>query len=330
MMAQTELSQELEHGPVSIESQLDTCRENGQNVTKKYTALMNASPDPINHQDMQRRFARAASTFDGASFVHQQSLQALRDRLAPVVLSPAVILDLGAGTGIGSRALARHYRKSRVVSLDLSAAMLTLAKDNKPFFSKLSELRADANHLPISSGSVDLVFANLLLPWIDDLSICLAEISRILKKGGVFAFATLGPDSLNELRRAWTTVDADAHVRSFADMHDVGDALLQNGLADPVLDVDYLTVTYQDTASLYRDLSACGARNSLSLRRKSLTGRKRFTRMENAITKDSASDRFTLTLELVYGHAWGVGPRPKSGEFHLDANAITRRDRRQV
>ena len=277
---------------------------------------------------MQRRFASAASSFDAASFVHQQTLLALLDRLAPVVLSPAVVLDIGAGTGIGSRALAKHFRKSRVVSLDLSADMLALAKTNKPFFSKLSELRANANQLPIRSGSVDLVFANLLLPWIDDLSICLAEISRILNKGGVFAFATLGPDSLNELRRAWATVDSDVHVRRFADMHDVGDALLQNGLADPVLDVDYLTVTYQDTASLYRDLSACGARNSLGLRRKSLTGKNRFTRMENAITNESASDRFTMTLELVYGHAWGVGPRSTNGEFHLNANAIPRRKRR--
>jgi malonyl-CoA O-methyltransferase len=248
--------------------------------------------------------------------------------LVPVVFSPALILDIGAGTGISSRALAKHYRKSRVVSLDLSADMLALAKSNKPFFSKLSELRADANQLPIHSGSVDLVFANLLLPWIDNLSICLAEISRILKKGGVFAFATLGPDSLNELRRAWAAVDSDVHVRSFTDMHDVGDALLQNGLADPVLDVDYLTVTYQDTASLYRDLSACGARNSLGLRRKTLTGKNRFTEMENAITKETTSDRFTMTLELVYGHAWGVGPRPKNGEFHRDANTITRRERR--
>ncbi|MBT5218178.1 MAG: methyltransferase domain-containing protein [Woeseia sp.] len=289
---------------------------------------MNSPPDTINHQSMQRRFARAASSFDVASFVHQQTLRALLDRLAPVVMSPALILDIGAGTGIGSRALAKHYRKSRVVSLDLSADMLALAKGNKPFFSKLSELRADANQLPISSDSVDLVFANLLLPWIDDLSICLAEISRILKKGGVFAFATLGPDSLNELRRAWATVDSDVHVRSFADMHDVGDALLQNGLADPVLDVDYLTVTYEDTISLYRDLSACGARNSLAPRRKSLTGKNRFTRMENAITKEITSNRFKMTLELVYGHAWGVGPRPKNGEFHLDANTIPRRERR--
>lgn len=257
-------------------------------------------------------------------------MHALLDRLAPVVLSPALILDIGAGTGIGSRALAKHYRKSRVVSLDLSADMLTLAKGNKPFFSKLSELRADANQLPISDGCVDLVFANLLLPWIDDLPICLAEISRILKKGGVFAFATLGPDSLNELRHAWATVDSDVHVRSFADMHDVGDALLQNGLADPVLDVDYLTVTYQDTTSMYRDLNACGARNCLRLRRKSLTSRARFTQMENAIVKDPASDRFKITFELVYGHAWGVGPQAKSGEFHLDANAIPRRDKRKI
>ncbi len=255
-------------------------------------------------------------------------MRALLDRLAPVVLSPAVVLDAGAGTGAGSRLLAKQYRKSRIVSLDLSQSMLASARKSKPLFSKTSELRADANQLPLGDGCIDLVFANLLLPWIDDLHKCLGEIARVLKKGGVFAFATLGPDSLGELRRAWSSVDGDSHVRSFADMHDVGDALLQNGLADPVLDVDYLTVTYQNTARLYSDLSACGARNSLSQRRRTLTGRNRFAQMERAIARDAQSDRFGMTLELVYGHAWGTGPRPKNGEFHLDANAIPRRERR--
>jgi len=277
---------------------------------------------------MQRRFSHAANSFDEQNFVHHQTMRALLDRLAPVVLAPAVVLDTGAGTGSGSRLLAKQYRKSRVVSLDLSQSMLATGRKSKPMFSKMSELRADTNQLPLKDGCVDLVFANLLLPWIDDLPRCLGEIARVLKKGGVFAFATLGPDSFGELRRAWSSVDGDSHVRSFADMHDVGDALLQNGLADPVLDVDYLTVTYQNTAGLYRDLSACGARNSLSQRRRTLTGRNRFAQMERAITKDARSDRFTMTLELVYGHAWGTGPRPKSGEFHLDANAIPRRERR--
>ena len=275
--------------------------------------------------DIRRRFDRAALLFDAADFVHRASFNGLSERLSPVVISPSQILDLGAATGRGSRELARIYKRSRVLSLDVSGGMLGVARKKKPFLSKLSELQGDAMQIPLQTGSVDLVVANLLLPWVTDLPACLAEIGRILKKGGLFAFATLGPDSLVELRRAWSVDGAYDHVNVFPDMHDVGDALLRAGLADPVLDVDPLEVTYHDADSLYRDLTAAGARNSLSNRRGTLTGTARFREMERALAADFRESQLSMKLELVYGHAWGTGPRPAAGEYRLDAAAITRR-----
>lgn len=289
---------------------------------------MNAHAGAFDPKHVRRRFDRAATCFDDADFVHQQTFSALLERLSPVVVSPLIVLDLGAGTGRRSHALAKHFRKSSIVSLDISGHMLHVAKKEKRLFAKRAELQGDATQIPLQTGSVDLVFANLLLPWIDDLSACFAEVARVLRKGGVFAFATLGPDSLIELRRAWSDVDTDHHVAAFPDMHDVGDTLLKHGLSDPVLDVDYLTVTYKNTAALYRDLTRCGARNCLVERRRTLTGKNRFRRMEEGLRTGAADGAIALTLELVFGHAWGTGPRPKEGEFHLDANLITRRDRR--
>lgn len=276
-------------------------------------------------KDVQRRFDRAAEDFDIADFVHRSSFSGLTERLSPIKINPSRILDLGAATGTGSRQLAKTYRKGRVISYDVSGAMLQIAKRKKPFLSKLTELQGDAMRLPLQTGSIDLVFANLLLPWIVDLPGCFAEISRVLKKGGVFAFATLGPDSLSEIRKAWS--DDDNHVNYFPDMHDVGDALMQAGLLDPVLDVEYLTVSYRDNDSLYGDLTATGARNSLLGRRKTLTGRSRFREMEAALMAASRDGQLPLTLELVFGHAWGSGPRPQPGEYRLEPAAITRRHR---
>ncbi len=277
---------------------------------------------------MYRRIERAATLFGNADFVHRQALEGLIERLSPVVMQPVQILDLGAGNGRSSRTLAKSFRKSRVISLDLSAAMLRIARAEKPFFSKLSELRGDAYQLPLREGSIDFVCANLLLPWIDDLPNCLGEIARVLKKGGVFAFATLGPDSFAEIRSAWSEVDSFAHIRVFPDMHDVGDALMKNGLSNPVLDVDHLTVTYQDTAALYRDLTATGARNCLQERQQSITGKSRFRHMENALHARGQDGVLPVTLELVYGHAWGSGPPLTAGEVHLDPGSITLRNRR--
>ena len=122
----------------------------------------------------------------------------------------------------------------------------------------------------------------MLLPWIGDLTACFSEVARALKKGGVFTFATLGPDSLASLRHAWES-SPTARITStrLPDMHDVGDSLVRAGLTDPVLDVDKLAVAYRDTSSLFRDLSACGARNCLAERRRTLTGKSRFRAMQD-------------------------------------------------
>jgi malonyl-CoA O-methyltransferase len=288
---------------------------------------MTVNRGTLKRKDVRRRFDRAALLFDEADFVHRATFAALIERLAPVVIGPSRILDLGAATGRGSRELAKAFRKSRVISCDWSGEMLRIARRKKPLLSKLAELQGDAMHIPLQTGSIDLVFANLLLPWIGDLPACVREIARVLKKGGVFAFATLGPDSLLELRAAWSVDDDYDHVNSFPDMHDVGDALVQGGLADPVLDIDRLAITYRDSNSLYRDLTASGARNSLANRRKTLTGKQRFDAVKRTLATGTDGGELSLTLELVYGHAWGTGPRARTGEYVVAPAEITRRQR---
>jgi len=277
---------------------------------------------------MRRRFDRAAQNFETADFVHRQAFAGLMERMSPLVIMPKQILDLGAGTGRSSRALAKAYPRSRVVALDLSTGMLRIARKKKSFLSRTSEVRGDAVNLPFQAGSFDLVCANLLLPWIDDVPGCLGEVARVLRKGGVFTFATLGPDSFAEIRRAWSSVESNVSVRTFPDMHDVGDALMKTGLSDPVLDVDLLTISYRDKVSLYRDLDACAARNCLADRRSTLTGKNRLNRAENALFAGAGDGSLSLTLEMVYGHAWGTGPRQAEGEFRVDPAEITRRSSR--
>ncbi len=276
-------------------------------------------------RDVRRRFDCAAIGFDKADFVHRKTFRELLERLEPVVMQPRLVLDLGCATGAGSRELARHYRGSRVVGLDASMSMLRAAGNRRSLFYKPYLVQADARCIPLQDGSIDLVIANMILPCIDDHAACLAEIARVLRKDGVFAFATLGPDSLSELREAWQTIDDDWHVRVFPDMHDLGDALVRAGLRDPVLDVDHLNVTYRDTDALYRDLTSAGARNCLRGRRQTLTGKSRFRSMDDRLAARMTDNVLSLRLELVYGHAWGGGPRLPAGEFRVDPRTITHR-----
>jgi len=263
--------------------------------------------------------------FDSADFVHRLAFDELLQRLSPVKLQPRRILDLGCATGSGSTPLKRRFRGSRVIGMDASFAMLQCNARKKPLFAKRPAVQGDAARIPLKDGSIDLVVANMLLPWIDDLEGCLAEIARVTRKDGLFAFATCGPDSLSEIRKAWLSVDEHWHVNAYPDMHDIGDALLRAGLRDPVLDVDYLTVTYRDTDDLYRDLTSAGARNCLSGRQKTLTGKRRFRAMDRSLAAQKNEGVLSLRLELVYGHAWGSGRCPPAGEFHLDPALISRR-----
>lgn len=286
---------------------------------------MNSQTGALDSHALRRRFDRAAASFDEVDFVHRHTEAGLMDRLDPIVIDAESILDLGGATGSASRALSKRFRRSRVVVLDASHAMLREARSKRSWFSRVSTLQGDATALPLQAGSVGLVFSNLLIPWIDDLQALFTEVTRVLKPGGLFAFSTLGPDSLSELRDAWAAVDDRAHINPFADMHDVGDGLVRAGLGDPVLDTDFLKVTYRDTGSLFRDLTLLGARNSLSGRRSTLTGRGRFRNMEKQLQRRSRDGLLEFTLELVYGHAWGAGPPQAPAEYRIDAAGIGRR-----
>lgn len=284
----------------------------------------------LNSRDVRRRFDRAADTFDAADFAHGVTRDGLLARMQPLRIDAKTVLDLGAATGSATPLLQKRFKRAHVVSLDLSHKMLLQRKRRRRWFTRTSSVQADAVRLPFANATFDVVFANQLLPWVNDLGAVLAEISRVLQKGGVLAFATLGPDSLRQLTRAWSQVDGHAHVNHahvhrFPDMHDIGDALVRAGLADPVLDVDRLTVNYPDANKLFRDLTLSGSRNSLAGRRRGLLGKQQFKALGAALSDATPGAGIEIELELVYGHCWSTGPRNEPGHFHIDATAIPRR-----
>jgi SAM-dependent methyltransferase len=99
-------------------------------------------------------------------------------------VKPQSVLDLGAGTAHGSRALKRRFPKSLVVAADIAPGMLERAKLQSRWLRRFERVRADAYALPFRDGSFDLVFSSLMLQWCDDLDVVFAEIARVLRPGG--------------------------------------------------------------------------------------------------------------------------------------------------
>ncbi|NIP72394.1 MAG: malonyl-ACP O-methyltransferase BioC [Gammaproteobacteria bacterium] len=263
-----------------------------------------ASPAPLDKGRVRRFFDAAAESYDAAAVLQHEVGRRLIERLDYVRLRPAVVLDVGAGTGVTTAELGRRYRRSRLLALDLSPRMLQRARRRAPWFRRQGHLVGDAQRLPLAGGCCDLVFSNLTLQWCERLEAALAEFRRVLRPGGLLMFTTFGPDTLQELRRSWAAADGYSHVSAFPDMHDVGDALLRARFADPVMDTERFTLTYPTVARLVQDLRAWGARNATQGRARGLTGRRRARAMAEAYEGFRRDGVLPATYEVVYGHAW--------------------------
>ena len=259
----------------------------------------------INKTKVATSFSRSAQDYAEHAVLQKTVAERLLERLELVSISPKVVVDAGSGPGSAARQLAKMYKGAQVLQLDLSMEMLnqSRSKDSR-FFSKQQYICGDAESLPLVKNSVELVFSSLMLQWCNDLDAAFTQIKSTLTKQGLLLFATLGPDTLRELRASWAEVDDEVHVNTFIDMHDVGDALIRAGFVEPVMDVEHITLTYEDCFSLMKDLKTLGASNADDDRSKGLTGKNKIKSLESAYEKYRTEGRLPVTYEIVYGHAW--------------------------
>lgn len=252
----------------------------------------------------------------------------MQERLDYVKLEPKRILDLGCSRGGSFPGLTERYPAAELVGLDLSPAMLDTGREPRAGWQRWlglgrasgpQRLAADAAKLPLKAQSAALVWSNLLLHWLDDPLPVLAEAHRVLEVGGLLMFSTLGPDSLKELRTAFS--DGYAHTQRFIDMHDLGDMLVGCGFADPVMDMEVVTLTYDDLDALFAELRAAGSACAMKARRHGLTGRGALAGVRAAYEALRRDGKLPATFEIVYGHAWKVAPKQTP-----DGRAIVRFD----
>lgn len=261
---------------------------------------------PLDIPALRRSFDRAASSYDQHAVLQREVESRLLERIEFQRLEPAVILDMGCGTGSASRLLAGQFQQATVIALDWAAAMLKrVVTDAGPgSASQISPLCADMHSLPFANRSIDLVFANLALQWSYDLPAIFREFRRVMTTNAMLVFSSFGPDTLMELKQAWRSVDDLPHVNDFPDMHDIGDELLAAGFREPVMDAERLTLEYPDVMTLMRELKGLGEHNVASDRRRGLTGKKRMQGVLEAYEQFRRNDRYPASFEVIYGVAF--------------------------
>ncbi len=269
----------------------------------------------IDKKQMRRAFSRAAPDYDAEAVLQREICTRMLERLDYIRLQPARILDAGCGPGWGGRQLAAKYPAAQLVALDIAIGMLHSARGSSGWWQKLfggarqMPVCGDIESLPLASASVDMVWSNLAVQWCNDLPGAFVELQRVLKVDGLLMFSTFGPDTLKELRQAFAGVDRHTHLNRFADMHDIGDMLIRAGFAEPVMDMEYLTLTYADVRGVLHDLKAIGAHNATAGRGQGLMGKNAWAHVVENYERLRRDGKLPATYEVVYGHAWKAQPR---------------------
>ena len=296
---------------------------------------------PIDLQRVRQLFSRPLR-LKMADFIQREIAQRMFERLQLVRLAPRQVLDAGCGRGSDLATLHKTYPQAQVMGVDASPAFLQQARlaqqATQAFMQRLLAsliasagtnqsdlLCADFSCLPLAAQSTDLVWSNLALHWHPEPDLVFKEWLRVLRVDGLLMFSCFGPDSLKEIRQAFDGADQSPHTLPFVDMHDFGDMLVNAGFATPVMDMEVVTLTYTSVRQLLDEVRALGG-NPLQTRRRGLMGRQAWRRVCDYLERTRGRDgRISLTLEIIYGHAFRPAPRQiQTGEHIIKFDRLSK------
>lgn len=299
---------------------------------------------PIQLPEVRRLFATPSKLQDSI-FLRREVAERMAEKLDLIRIDAKRVVDAGCGDGADLLRLMERFPQAQQV-LGIDASWQALQQSGFASSSSASALRGlfdrflpdslkhvkntplalacgDFAQLPLPSNIINVLWSNLALHWHPQPDQVLQEWFRVLARNGIVMFSSFGPDTLIELRQAFAQIDDDPHTLPFVDMHDFGDMLVAAGFATPVMDVERITLRYQDVQRLLADVRALGG-NPLSNRRRGLLGKSAFAYLQVELEKTRGDDgRIPLTIEVVFGHAFKPVPKKlASGESIIRFDAM--------
>ena len=250
---------------------------------------------------LRHAFDNAALEYDGVVSLQKKIGHELLGFLLPGRQMPSMILDVGCGTGFCIAELAKRDVNVQFIGLDIAVGMLRQAYRRVGTVADF--VCADAEALPLPDNSVDLIISNLVLQWCPNLEGVFSGFQRILKPGGVLLFSSFGDRTLNELRDAWSQVDAFSHVNYFQKSEYLKKRMVDAGLVESVVDSKMYGIQYPSVLDLMRELKGIGAHNVTLGRCRGLTGKGRFKSMIAAYEAAMPNSEIYATYEVLFGTA---------------------------
>jgi malonyl-CoA O-methyltransferase len=286
--------------------------------------------DPVAAERWERR-APAHSPW-----LHEEVARRMEERLQWIRREPAAWAHWEAvrgGIGVHSLIAARYPRaKAWVYEPQPHRARAARDAIESPWWRRFGAPRAEFG--PVPDAGVQMLWANMALHLSAEPGELMARWHRALAVDGFLMFSCLGPDTLRELRAMYAALGWPPPSHEFTDMHDWGDMLVHGGFAEPIMDMERITLTFETPGRLIAELRELGA-NLHPQRFGALRGREWSARLHSALAERLREDqgRLALTFEIIYGHAFKPAPRAKVSERSSvsleDMRAMLQSERRE-
>jgi len=251
---------------------------------------------------VRRSFAAASGTYDSVARLQRNVGKELL-RFVGVENLTGALLDLGCGTGFLTgevlRPGGRHADLHSIIALDIAWPMLLTTRAKLKDQQDVVYVCADAEYLPLADQSVDNVMSNLALQWCVNLAAVFADIRRVLRADGRLVFSTFGPDTLKELKAAWSGVDDYHHVNEFYGEEQIRSFLVQAGFSDIRMHRKSYLPRYDSVMALMVELKNIGAHNVMAGRNKNFTTRTRLRQMIAAYEKHRLGGQIPATFDVI-------------------------------
>jgi malonyl-CoA O-methyltransferase len=253
----------------------------------------------------------------GSPWLHEEIANRMLDRLQWIKLQPQAWAHWGALRGglQSHKKLLEKYPKSLcfIAETQQIRAQEAIKKIAYQWWQPAGWFRPAPRFEAPPPASVDMLWANMALHDAADPQALLAQWHSALTVGGFLMFSCLGPDTAIELRDVYKDLGWPPAGHDLTDMHDWGDMLVQAGFAEPVMDMERITLTYETPARLLQELAELG-RNFHPARFEGLRGRDWRRKLESELVKrlkTGPDGRLSLTFEVIYGHALKAQPKVK-------------------
>ena len=260
------------------------------------------------------RWQRAAPSV--SPWLHEEVARRMEERLQWITLKPAAWAHWDAVRG-GLQAhglLAQRFPDASCCVAETDPARVAIAREAlaKPWW-KPSRWSGPATQFTLPpEGSVQMLWANMALHMAADPQALMAQWHRALAVDGYVMFSCLGPDTARAVHALYADLGWPPAGHAFTDMHDWGDMLVHAGFAEPVMDMERITLTFESPTRLLHELRGLGC-NLHPARFPGLRGRQWRARLDQALAQRLAADteagRLPLTFEIIYGHAFKPAPR---------------------